>query len=88
MKNSLKVFIRRGHFMIDFEYSFIILGKAGMSQKSDFSLFIGLCIAAPRLYTGYFTYPFRFYNVTLFLNQHKNWKVKHLCLKTKVTVWS
>ena len=56
--------------MIDFEKSFIILGKAGMSPKRDFHFLLACVQPPPRLYTGYFTYPIGFFNVMLFLNQH------------------
>ena len=56
--------------MIDFEKSFIILGKAGMCPKRDFSLTSACVQPPPRVYTGYFTYPISFFNVMLFLNQH------------------
>ena len=56
--------------MIDFEKSFIILGKAGMSPKRDFYFLLACVQPPPRLYTGYFTYPIGFFNVMLFLNQH------------------
>ena len=52
--------------MIDFEKSFIILGKAGMSPKRDFSLTSACVQPPPRVYTGYFTYPISFFNVMLF----------------------
>ena len=64
--------------MIVFEKTFIILGKAGMSLKRDFSLTTACVQLPPRLYTGYFTYPIGFINVTLFVNQHTYWKAKHL----------
>ena len=56
--------------MIDFEKSFIILGKAGMSPKRDFHFLLACVQPPPRLYTDYFTYPIGFFNVMLFLNQH------------------
>ena len=70
--------------MIDFEKSFIILGKAGMSPKRDFSLTSACVQPPPRVYTGYFTYPISFFNVMLFLNQHIL-ESEHLSWKTKVT---
>ena len=44
--------------------------EAGMSPKRDFSLTSACVQPPPMLYTGYFTYPSGFINVTLFLNQH------------------
>ena len=41
-----------------------------MSPKRDFSLTSACVQPPPMLYTGYFTYPSGFINVTLFLNQH------------------
>ena len=44
--------------------------ESGMSRKRDFHFILACVQPPPRLYTGYFTYPIGFFNVTLFLNQH------------------
>ena len=72
--------------MLDFEKSFIILGKAGMSPNRDFHFLLACVQPPPRLYTGYFTYPIGFFNVMLFLNQHYTGKWNTYYCRTKVTV--